>query len=78
MKLIHEWYGKKRNFSSLDGPAWREGKRPLERERLWRALRRLAAGVTDRLLLDAAEVLEVALELRELAPLGPRERLRPR
>ncbi|XP_049270088.1 putative glucosylceramidase 4 [Rhipicephalus sanguineus] len=55
-----------------------EGERPLERERLWRALRRLAAGVTERLLLDAAEVLEVALELRELAPLGPRERLRPR
>ncbi|KAH7969975.1 hypothetical protein HPB52_023607 [Rhipicephalus sanguineus] len=59
-------------------PAWREGERPLERERLWRALRRLAAGVTERLLLDAAEVLEVALELRELAPLGPQERLRPR
>ncbi|KAL1442101.1 hypothetical protein MTO96_007997 [Rhipicephalus appendiculatus] len=56
----------------------RRGERPLEREWLRWALRRRAAGVTERLLLDAAEVLEVALESRELAPLGPRERLRPR
>ncbi|KAL1476314.1 hypothetical protein MTO96_036595 [Rhipicephalus appendiculatus] len=59
-------------------PAWWKGKRPLEREWLRWTLRRLAAGVTERLLLDAAEMLEVALESRELAPLGPRERLRPR